>query len=157
MTGNVVFRCAEQLLAVPMSALVEVFRMVAVASRPPRAPKHLIGVVDCRGRLIPLVDLAARLGLAARRDVDELVDGHVLVLGDRLGPIGYAVDEVRELLESLDDTLQPGPRTLGAFVLGTIRTPDGATVPLLDPTALLTVRAREAVVEALRRLADVRQ
>jgi purine-binding chemotaxis protein CheW len=155
MSGTVLFRCADQSLALPMTAVVEVWRMVAPASHPPRAPRHLIGVVDCRGQLVPLVDLGARLGLCPRRSVEELIDGHVLVLSDRLGRIGYAVDEVRELLETATETVPSAHATLGAFVDGAIRAPDGELVPLLDPSALLTLRARESLIEALRRLAAV--
>jgi purine-binding chemotaxis protein CheW len=154
MSGTVLFRCADQSLALSMTAVVEVFRMVAPASRPPRAPRHLIGVVDCRGQLVPLVDLGARLGLCRPRSVEELVDGHVLVLADRLGRIGYAVDEVRELLELAVETVPSAHATLGAFVQGAVRAPEGELVPLLDAGALLTVRAREALLDALARLAD---
>src|SRR5947208_5594550 len=130
MTGSVLFRCGGHALALPMDAVVEVFRMVAVAATLPRAPRHALGVVDCRGHLVPLVDLGARLGLSKPRGEAALANGHVLVVQDALGPVGYAVDEVSELVESVPETLAGTSTALGAVVRGAIRLADGELVPL---------------------------
>lgn len=153
MTGSVLFRCGGHALALPMDSVIEVFRMVAVAARLPRAPRHALGVVDCRGKLVPLVDLGARLALCKPRGEAALVDGHVLVVRDPLGPVGYAVDEVSELIDTAPEPLGGTSTSLGAVVRGAIRLPDGELVPLLDPPALLTARARHALAAAMLKLA----
>jgi purine-binding chemotaxis protein CheW len=153
-SGTVLFRCADRLLALPMDAVTEVFRMVAVTARPPRAPRHALGVVDCRGQLLPLVDLSARLGLCPARTEVDLVDGHVLVVRDAVGLVGYAVDEVRELTDGHLEPLPASSRTLGAFVRGAVRLPDGGVAPLLDPPLLLTARARHELQAALASLKE---
>jgi purine-binding chemotaxis protein CheW len=154
MTGSVLFHCGGHALALPMDSVIEVFRMVAVAARLPRAPRHALGVVDCRGRLVPLVDLGARLGLCKPRGEAALVDGHVLVVKDPLGAVGYAVDEVSELVESAPEPFGGTSTALGAMVRGAIRLADGELVPLLDPAALLTARARNALATAMTKLAE---
>lgn len=150
--GSLLFRCAERLLALPMAAVDEVFRMVAMAARLPRAPRHVLGVVDCRGRLVPVIDLGARLGLCPPRDVLALADGHVVVLHDRVGAVGYAVDEVRELSEAAPEPLDAAGGPRAALVPAAIRLGDGSLAPLLDPPALLTARARHGLRQALAAL-----
>src|SRR3954466_14758971 len=111
MTGSLIIRVGDRLLALPMATVGEVFRMVAMAARLPRAPRHCLGVVDHHGRLVPVFDLGARLGLQTPRDDEGLVDGHVILVDDEAlartsaAPdarvrVGYAVDEVRELIEA---------------------------------------------------------
>src|SRR5438874_397152 len=80
----------------------------AVAARLPRAPGHCLGVVDCRGRLVPVFALGARLGITPPRTERELVDGHVVLVQDPVGEIGYAVDELSELSEAWAEPLEGG-------------------------------------------------
>jgi purine-binding chemotaxis protein CheW len=62
----------------------------------PHAPAFLEGVIDLRGRVIPLIDLRERLGIAGSPDARPR---HILVVewGDRVG--GLVVDEVRDVVD----------------------------------------------------------
>jgi chemotaxis signal transduction protein len=131
-----------------LSDVVEVFRMVATAARLPRAPRHCLGVIDCRGRLLPLFDLGARLGITPPRSEGQLVDGHVVLTADAVGQVCFAVDELRELVESSPEPLAQADR----FVLGAVRCSDGRLAPLLDRAALFTVRMRQQLTSALEAL-----
>ncbi len=151
---HVVLRAGERLLALPMEAVAEVFRMVAMAATLPRAPRHCLGVVDCRGKLVPVFDLAGRLGLRPPRTVEQLVDGHVLVVEDPCGPVGYAVDEVLELSEEpLEDLPAAGTPATGGLALAAVRTGERELAPVLAPASLLTVLARHQLRAALEALA----
>jgi purine-binding chemotaxis protein CheW len=148
-------RLGERLVALRLACVREVFRMVAMAARLPRAPRHCLGVVDCRGTLVPVFDLAGRLGLCAPRREKELCDGHVLTLEDSLGLVGYAVDEVRELSDEPPRALEgAGAAALGRLTLGAVRGRDGRLAPLLDETQLLTVLARQQLRAALAALSS---
>jgi purine-binding chemotaxis protein CheW len=153
MTGYVVVRVGARRLAVPMDAVVEVFRMVAMAAQLPRAPRHCLGVVDCRGRLVPVFDLGARLGITKAREPVALVDAHVLLVRDPVGEVGYAVDEVVELVEQAAEPV-PGSGTAatGAITLGAVRGAGGELAPAVSPAALLTVLARHQLRAALEAL-----
>jgi purine-binding chemotaxis protein CheW len=153
-SGAVIIRGGERLLALPLTGVVEVFRMVAIAAQLPRAPRHCLGVVDCRGRLVPVFDLAGRLGLAPARNEAALIDGHVVLIKDAVGEVGYAVDEVSELSENPPEALEAkGHEALGRITLGAVRTADGKLAPLIDPGALLTVLGRHQLRAALEALA----
>jgi chemotaxis signal transduction protein len=97
----------------------------------PLAPAHLIGVVNLRGQLMPLVDIRAFLGLElarATRDAKALVVEH-----DHM-PAAFLIDDAvgLETLESLS-----GPdREAGAFTVGRLER-EGETVTLLDVARIL--------------------
>jgi len=58
----VIFRLETSQYALPLEHVLEVLRMVAI--RPvPEGPAWLAGVINLRGRVVPIMDLRARLGL----------------------------------------------------------------------------------------------
>lgn len=78
---------------VPVAAVVEVIRMVALASLPGAAP-WMAGMADLRGVPVPVVDLAARLGHEPRTPI---LDRRIVVTAGSGGPaglVGLVVDEV---------------------------------------------------------------
>jgi chemotaxis signal transduction protein len=153
LSGSLVLRCGDRLLALPLGDVSEVFRMVATAAKLPRAPRHCLGVVDWRGVLLPLFDLGARLGITPPRSERQLCDGHIVLLKQPGGEVCFAVDDLRELAEAPFEPLAGSDLpALSGLVRGTVRCGDGKLVPLLDPAALLTVRARQQLVAALHSL-----
>lgn len=58
------FRVGGQELAVPIAQVQEVIRSVPV-TRLPASPPHLLGIMNLRGRVVPLLDMAGLLGLDA--------------------------------------------------------------------------------------------
>ena len=103
------FRCGGQVLAVEAGVIREILS-ATVPTRIPGTPPAVLGLVNVRGTLVPVVDAAAAVGLAA-------LDGAgTLVLVDRRGkPVALAVDEVLDLVtvssSALDDHASlPGVR-----------------------------------------------
>jgi len=78
------------------------------ASTPlPQAPDFVLGVINLRGTVMPVLDLSARLGLGAT----EVSGRHVIVVvqyEDR--PAGLLVDAVQETMILPAEQLQPPPR-----------------------------------------------
>jgi purine-binding chemotaxis protein CheW len=58
----VVFRLDQGMYALRVENVVEVLRMVAITAVP-KAPAWLSGVINLRGRVVPVIDLRARIGL----------------------------------------------------------------------------------------------
>jgi purine-binding chemotaxis protein CheW len=105
----VVFRLEREEYAVPIELVREVVRVTDI-TRVPHAPPHVRGVMNLRGRILPVVETRSRLGLASaelspasrvvvvevgRRTVGMLVDGvgQVTRLSER--NITAAPEEVR--------------------------------------------------------------
>jgi purine-binding chemotaxis protein CheW len=79
-------------------------------TRVPSMPAHVPGVINLRGSVVPVVDLAARFGLAStpvgKRTcivvVEAQVDGAPLV-------IGVIADSVREVVAMAPGAIEPPP------------------------------------------------
>jgi purine-binding chemotaxis protein CheW len=72
----------------------------------PHSPAFVRGVINLRGVVLPIVDLAARLGLAA----PEPTSRHVIIVA-QVGRqvVGLLVDAVSEILTVTSDMIQPTP------------------------------------------------
>jgi len=92
----------------------------------PQAPPYLVGLLDLRGTVIPVIDLALRLGLSAPKPTPMSV---IVVLESSRGPFGLLVDEVCDLLsvdEGLGDMHVSGPEEGDEqFIAGAIALPSG--------------------------------
>lgn len=89
-----VFAVAGHEHALAVGDVVEVVRMVAVTPLP-EAPPSVMGVINFRGRVIPLVDVRSRIG-APPRDPD--LSTPIIVVRSAEVAAGLVVDEVVEVL-----------------------------------------------------------
>ncbi len=104
-TLHVVFKVAGAEYAIPASEVLQM-ESFAGATPVPGAPSHVAGLVQVRGRVVPVVDARARFGLPP---VERTVDSRVVVgqLGART--VGLLVDSAREVMKLKPEELQPPP------------------------------------------------
>jgi purine-binding chemotaxis protein CheW len=131
----IIFRLDDEYFAFDVADVAEVFPYDEPV-RMPRAPKFLVGLVDVRGVMLPVVDLRLRAELNG-----DARPRHILAvrLADRF--LGAAVDEVCEVyaaderqigdIASLADRIDP------QFVRRALRWGQ-RIVPVMDATKLLT-------------------
>jgi len=108
------------------------------ASTPlPHAPSYVLGMINLRGAVLPVVDLGSRLGLTgcARTSSSVVIVAHI---DGR--QVGLLVDEVCDIVVLAENMLQPAPQ-VGAdrseeFVQGVITT-DAGIVTLLTLDGVL--------------------
>jgi purine-binding chemotaxis protein CheW len=116
----VVFRIAEQEFCVEVMAIREI-RGWTPATPLPQAPSFVKGVVNLRGTVLPIVDLAARLGFVA---ADPTVRHAIMVAQVGAQDIGLLVDGVSDILTISEDQVQPTPDVASdlakSFVRGVI-------------------------------------
>ena len=133
------FTLAGGIYAVPVMAVREIIRLcpiTPVATMPP----HVRGVINLRGRVIPLIDLRVRFGLPAAPDHDRtcIVVGQVAA-GVEARPYAVVVDGVEEVAAfSADDIVPPPDFGAGVelrFVTGMARRAAGVTT-LVDLDAV---------------------
>lgn len=130
------FRLGEELLALDMSSVREVLEFAGI-TRMPLAPPTLPGVINLRGAVVPVIDLAERLrrGSAqfARRTCVIIVEIEHEGASHRLGLI---VDGVSEALEVGSAEVEPTPAFgtgIREDLLGGMLRRDGAFVMVLAP------------------------
>jgi purine-binding chemotaxis protein CheW len=99
------FRIGPQEFCVDIVSVREI-RGWTPATALPHSPAFVRGVINLRGVVLPIVDLAARLGLASV----EPTSRHVIVVA-QVGKqiVGLLVDAVSEILTVADDMVQPTP------------------------------------------------
>jgi purine-binding chemotaxis protein CheW len=99
------FRIGSQEFCVDIVSVREI-RGWTPATALPHSPDFVRGVINLRGVVLPIVDLAARLGLARV----EPTSRHVIIVA-QVGKqiVGLLVDAVSEILTVTDDMIQPTP------------------------------------------------
>jgi purine-binding chemotaxis protein CheW len=111
-------KVGDQLFAIDIMSVREI-RGWNTSTPLPHAPAYVLGMINLRGAVLPVLDLSARLGLAPRRpDSSSVVV--VAELGGR--PVGLLVDAVCDIVTLNDGELQAPPE-VGAdirFVRGVI-------------------------------------
>jgi purine-binding chemotaxis protein CheW len=99
------FRIGAQEFCVDIVSVREIRGWTPVTALP-HSPIFVRGVINLRGVVLPIVDLAARLGLASV----EPTSRHVIIvaqIGQQI--VGLLVDAVSEILTVTDDIIQPTP------------------------------------------------
>lgn len=89
----VVFRLAQERYGVDIGTVREIIRRQAV-THVPSAPDSVEGMINLRGRTIPVVDLCKRLNLSVAEETDT---SRIIVLDTGEADIGVVVDEVMEV------------------------------------------------------------
>lgn len=99
------FDVANEEFAVDILAVHEINRMIEL-TRVPQSPPSVEGVINLRGKIIPVVDLRKRFEL----DVTDTTE-HSRIIVVEVGPrvLGFVVDRVHEVLRIPDSIVEPAP------------------------------------------------
>ena len=113
----VTFRIGQQEFAVDIIAVREI-RGWTAETMLPHAPPYVRGVINLRGTVLPILDLATRLNLPSTNPTPR----HVIMVV-QLGPqmIGLLVDAVSDILSAGDDSIRPMPEVGGNTVRQFVR------------------------------------
>ncbi|MCF8880096.1 chemotaxis protein CheW [Hyphobacterium sp. SN044] len=137
------FRIGEQEFCVDIMAVREI-RGWTPATPLPQSPSYVRGIINLRGAVLPVVDLAARLGLGAADPSDR----HVIIVA-RIGErwVGLLVDAVSDILAASEEAIQPAPDvacdTVRKFVRGVLPV-EGRMISLISLDHLLPEKEAEA-------------
>jgi purine-binding chemotaxis protein CheW len=141
------FVLGGEVFALPILDITEImeFRSLTVV---PMMPGFIRGVINLRGRVVPVVDMAARFGRGtteiARRTSIIIVEtpGHADDGDDRNQDMGIMVDAVNKVVHLSGDDIEPPP-AFGAgiradFISGMAKY-DGHFIIILDVTRVLSL------------------
>jgi purine-binding chemotaxis protein CheW len=100
----VVFRLGEEEYAFGVDDVHEIIG--PAAPRPVSSPDPWVrGIISLRGRIVPVLDLATRLGVAAETPADH----KIVILEAAAGVAGVVVDDVIGVLTVADDQIEELP------------------------------------------------
>ncbi len=116
-TLHILFRVGEADYVLPAQD-VEQMESFSGATRVPGAPPYVSGLMQIRGKVVPVVDLRVRFGLPAQ---DISLDSRVVVgrHGDRR--VGLLVDRAREVIKLAPDQFRAPPDVVAAQAQGFVR------------------------------------
>jgi purine-binding chemotaxis protein CheW len=99
----------REVFAVPVETVLEILDM-RTTFRVPDAPAYLAGLIDVRGRSVPVIDLRVKLGLPA---VPATESTRIMVLevqiAERQLVLGLVADRVFEVAPLDDGKIEPAP------------------------------------------------
>ena len=101
----VTFSIGEEEFGVNILKVQEIIRTMEIA-KVPRAPEFVEGVINLRGKVIPIIDLRRRFGLAPKAHDKNT---RIIVIEINNIIVGFVVDAVSEVLRIPASTVEPPP------------------------------------------------
>ncbi len=123
-------------IGIPISRIQEFLRPQPVTPVP-LAPATILGLMSLRGQIVPVINLAERLGVQMQ---DGGAEAFNVLIRTPDGPVSLLVDRVGDVVEVSPDTFEPAPDTLRSSLRPLIR---GAYK--LERKLLLALDAESAV------------
>ncbi|MCX8084126.1 MAG: chemotaxis protein CheW [Calditerrivibrio sp.] len=112
------FKLGEEEYAIDVLKIQEIIRLVEITSVP-RTENYIMGVMNLRGKVIPVVDLRVRFNLD-KSDFDKKT--RIIVVRFEKENIGFVVDEVTQVIRINKTLIEPTPPLVGSigqeYILG---------------------------------------
>lgn len=138
----VVFQLSEQTYGIDIASVYEIIRMEKV-TRVPRTPDFVEGVINLRGRIIPVIDLCKRFSLSYS---ERTSSSRIIIVDVGGNTIGMVVDAVSEVLRIQAGSVEPPPpmvHGIEAAYLRGIAILDSRLIILLNLEKILYEQERE--------------
>jgi purine-binding chemotaxis protein CheW len=103
----VIFRVGAEEFGLPISQVSSIIRYEP-ATPVPRAPDMVEGVINLRGRVVPVVALSRKL---FGSDPATTSSTRIVIAESETGPVGLVVDAANEVATILDEDIRPTPDT----------------------------------------------
>ncbi len=128
------FSLADEEYGIGILKVKEIIGLMRTTSIP-QAPGYVRGVINLRGKVIPVVDLRLRFEMEEEEDTEKTC---IIVVeisgGEEPLPVGIVVDSVSEVLqvraEDIEDTPTIGDDVDTGYILGMAKSEDGVKILL---------------------------
>lgn len=136
----VTFEVANEEFAVDILAVQEINRMMEL-TRVPQSPPEVEGVINLRGKIIPVIDLRRKFAMPMSEKSEA---SRIIVVEVHKRVIGFIVDRVHEVLRISSDIVEPAPAMVcsidSEFIAGVGKLEDRLII-LLDIAKLFADQA----------------
>lgn len=143
----VTFTLGQEEYAVDILKVQEINRMKEI-TRVPNAPAYVEGVINLRGKVIPVVNLRSKFSLS-QKDNDE--QSRIMIMDIQGITMGLVVDAVSEVLRIPSSTVEPTPpmaSTISTEFIKGIAKLDDRLIILLDMDRLLGRSTETPLIES---------
>ena len=136
----VICRLGDETYGLDIGSVYEIIRFQS-STAVPTAPGFVDGVINLRGRIIPVMDLSSRFGLKRAAATKST---RIIVAGTNGLRVGLVVDAVTEVMMLSEDAVEPTPEVVSgrdsAYIRGIAKLADELVI-LLDLGALFADHA----------------
>jgi purine-binding chemotaxis protein CheW len=139
----VVFSLGSEEYALPIGSVHEIIRFTEPRTVASEAA-WIRGVIGLRGKIIPIFDLAARMGLEIAAESEA---GKIVIVESGTGQVGIMVDEVEEVLTVSSDQLEDVPSANSDSIEAIAKIEDRLVI-LLNPEGLFARSGAEEIAAA---------
>ncbi len=140
------FMIENEEFAINILFVQEINRMLQI-TKVPNAPSFVSGVVNLRGRVIPVIDLRTKLGLNPK-EFDK--NTRIVVVEVKEKTVGFIVDAVKEVLRIPTNITEPPPEIVtginSEFIMAVGKLED-RLITLIDIEKILTVNETKSLSE----------
>lgn len=142
----VTFSIGEEEFGVDILKVQEIIRTMEI-TKVPRAQEFVEGVINLRGKVIPIIDLRRRFGFSSKEH-----DKHTRIIVIEINNmiVGFVVDSVSEVLRIPAATVEPPPPVVAGveseYISGVGKLQDRLLI-LLDLDKLLSSEDMEALAQ----------
>ena len=139
----IAFRVGAQEFCIDIMSVREI-RGWTPATALPHAPSYVRGVINLRGSVLPVVDLAERLGFPP---TDASARQVIIVVQVGAQIVGLLVDAVSDILTLTTETIQPTPEVASAYVKFFVRgmlAIDGRMIGVIELDSIMSDETEEA-------------
>ncbi|MRJ01884.1 MAG: purine-binding chemotaxis protein CheW [Epsilonproteobacteria bacterium] len=118
----IAFLLNEELIGIDIKNVTKISKRLDITPVP-KTPEHILGVMNLRGNIVPVVNLKKMLGLPKADQSDQ---EFILIIDSVIGNIGLLIDQVVGAITIEEEEIQPAPiNSIGIdsrFITGVIIT-----------------------------------
>lgn len=138
------FNVGREFFGVSIGAVKEIIRVPDITPVPD-TPDFVEGVVNLRGRIVPVVDMRRRVGI---QSAERNRGNRILVLELAGKVVGLIVDSASDIIKISEEAIEPPPdivSSIGAEYVTGVGKLEGKLIVLLDLTRLLSAEEMRKV------------
>ncbi|OCA89615.1 chemotaxis protein CheW [Bacillus sp. FJAT-27986] len=117
----IVFELVNKEYAIPVEYVMSIEK-VSTITRVPGVEPFVMGVINLKGTITPIIDLRMRFGLE-QKEYDE--SSRIIIISFNEFEVGLIVDSARDVLEFPADLIEPQPKVIGMqeidFINGVVK------------------------------------
>ena len=102
----IAFLLNEELIGIDIKNIIKITKKLDITPVP-KTPEHILGVMNLRGNIVPVVNIKKMLGLPNADNPDE--QEFILIIDSEIGNIGLMIDQVVGAITIQEEDIQPAP------------------------------------------------
>ena len=109
------FKLGSEAYCIPINKVLEVNRKVKI-TLVPNSPDFIEGIINLRGQIVPVIDLAKRFSLISDQHLSSASESRIVIVESSQQRVGFIVDEVQEVMRLHESSVKAAPALLATQI-----------------------------------------